>query len=182
MTVEYLDLSSIREGLWVVLDALVGLWRRKGYRASQAGILSGMGFDQLDPYLIVYGYISRGLLAKRSSAFQLTREGLEALTIVSDVAETIREDAEFPEFDGGKLLGAVVYALYDWQNSYPGAEEYLKYLGEVRERVARLKSENPKAFKLVAMTLPRLKFDEGYTVERLLDAAEKVALSHAHPS
>lgn len=161
--------GELHEALKTIVSYLSEEWNKRNNRATPSGVLSGIGFDQIDPYLITYGFIVRGLIERRNRKTYLTRVGEEALNRIIEIAEIIREDSLFPDLDRGKILGATLYALYDWQNSYRTGEEYLQYLEKIKAKILEIKKTSEEKFKLLAVLLPRKKLDEGYTLEKLLE-------------
>lgn len=172
----YLEAGELRSALAAFLNELVEAASKAGLRATPGGVLSGMGFDYAAPYLIVQGLYLRGMLRRRDGFFELTESGRELVKISVDIAAMTVGASDFPDADGGKLLGAVVYALFDWSNTRKTASEHLEYARRVRDELAKLK-EDPELFKLAAVLLPRMYYESGYTPLKLIDSIRKVSRS-----
>lgn len=167
MTAGYLEGADLRRALNAFVGTLVEIAREAGLRATPGSVVDGMGFDYATPYLVVQGMYARGLISGSGKSPALTQSGLEFARIAVDVTSMIAEFAEFPET--GRLLGAVVYALYDWSNTRRTASEQLEYAKRIRDELAALR-EKPELFKLAALLLPRMYYENGYTPLRLLES------------
>ncbi|QOJ79383.1 hypothetical protein IG193_02670 [Infirmifilum lucidum] len=168
VVVVYLDAGKLEKTLNVVLETLVILARKKGIRASRGGIKSGIGFGVDTPYLLAQGLTAREMIVERNGVFTTTAVGEKFLEHVVEIASIIEDDSLFPEFNSGKLIGAVLYALYDWSNTKTG-EEMLSEAVQVASELRGLRARSPDAFKLVAITLPRMYYEDGkYTPLRLI--------------
>lgn len=144
----------------MVLESLVQEARRRALRASRGGILKGMGFSIDTPLLLAEGLYARGFVKRDERGFYLSDEGRELVELAVEVAATLGEASRFPEFDGGALVGAALYALYDWSRAKK-PEEAVSEAREVLERLRTLKSEDPEAFNIVAVVLPRFYYEDG---------------------
>lgn len=172
MTVEYAEIYSVEEALDFILEKLVEEGRRSGLRASKGGILQGIGFHMDTPYLLAEGLLKRGIIFRVKDKYALTETGEKLVDYVVRTTILIKPYSLFPELDSGKLLGAVLYAFYDWTNT-KSAEEILAVAEKTYRLIQEIKSRSIEAFKLIAVTLPRLYFEDGkYTPLTLI---EKVA-------
>ncbi|MEM4761569.1 MAG: hypothetical protein QW230_01155 [Thermofilum sp.] len=173
MTPGYLEAGELRSALTVFLSELVETASKAGLRATPGGVVSGMGFDYAVPYLIVQGLYARGMLRRRNGFFELTESGREFVRISVEIAAMTIGASEFPEADSGRLLGAVVYALFDWSNTRRTASEHLEYAKRVRDELVKLREE-PELFKLAAVLLPRMYYESGYTPLKLIESIRRV--------
>ncbi|MGB9785928.1 MAG: hypothetical protein ACP5IE_00900 [Infirmifilum sp.] len=174
---EYARAPSLEEALNLILERLVGISKRKGLRASKSGIQQGIGFHLDTPYIIVEGLIQRGLISLTGEKFVLTSPGETFVEYVVEIARLIKPYSLFPEFDEGRIVGAVLYALYDWTNK-KDAKQIVEDARETLRLLNEVKKKNSDAFKIIAVTLPRLYFEDGkYTPSSLI---EKIYPSIAH--
>jgi len=179
MTAEYLESNCLDEALETLLDKVVEHASKKGFRASKEGVKSGIGFGVETPYLVAEGMVARGMLDRDGCRFSVSGTGDSFLQRAVEIASLIRGESLFPEFDRGRLIGAVIYALYDWSNTKRG-EEMLLDASRVLETLKRLREENPDAFRLAAVTLPRLYYEDGrYTPTKLLQEILEVTKGKA---
>jgi hypothetical protein len=173
MTEEYLNAQEQVLALRKLAEEVAAAARSRGHRATPEGVISGIGFDYLAPYLVARGLVARGMLARRSDGFALTENGEELVRLVVEIAELVKRDSELPELDGGRIFGSVLYAVYDWGGVAKSAEAYIEYVRRVRAKLVEL-SRDPRRFKLAAMLLPRMYYEEGYTPLRLLEAVSRL--------
>lgn len=173
MTAVYLEAVELRNALSVFVDELVKAALEAGLRATPGGVISGMGFDYAAPYLIVQGLYARGMLHRRNGSFELMSTGKSFVKIVVEVSAMITKLSGFPEPDSGRLVGAVAYALYDWNNAYRTASGQLDYARKIQDELAALKKE-PELFKLAAFLLPRMYYEGGYTPLKLIESVKTV--------
>ncbi len=164
----YPETEKLEKALNIVLEVLVITARKRGIRASKEGIRSGIGFSVDTPYLVAEGFVARKMFVENNGAFAITAVGEKFLEYVVEIASMIKGSSLFPEFDGGRLVGAVLYALYDWSNTKT-AEEMLSEAVQVAGELRDLQARSPDAFKLVAITLPRMYYEDGkYTPLKLI--------------
>jgi len=144
--------------------------RQHGIRATPSGIKEGMGFSYETPLIIAYGLALRGLVDEEN---RVTEAGKRFLEAAVKLALEIKPLSRFPELDRGKLVGALIYALYDWLDRYHDAESYLSYVCRVVERVEKLKQSKPEAFKTLAVLLPRIGYEDRYSPLQLVESLER---------
>uniref|UniRef100_A0A7C3SKZ4 Uncharacterized protein n=1 Tax=Thermofilum pendens TaxID=2269 RepID=A0A7C3SKZ4_THEPE len=173
MTGEYLGTGDLAAALRKLSEEVAAAARSRGHRATPEGVVSGVGFDYLAPYLVVQGLVSRGLLVKRGDGFELTESGRELVRLVVEIAELVKRDSKLPDLDKGRIFGSVLYAVYDWSGEARSAEKYLDYVRRIRGKLAEL-CKDPERFKLAALLLPRMYYEEGYTPLRLLEAISRL--------
>ncbi len=161
---------SAEKALKSLLHEAALIARRYGLRATPSGIMEGMGFSYETPFIIAYGLAMRGLI---DGDYRVTEEGRRFLEAAVRLALDIRDRSLFPELDRGKLVGAVIYALYDWLDEYRDAKSYMIYVEEVVRRVERLKDSKPQAFETLAVLLPRIGYEDRYSPLQLVEALER---------
>jgi len=155
MTEGYLDAREQALALRRLAEEVATAARSRGHRATPEGVISGVGFDYLAPYLVAQGLVARGMLARSGDGFTLTKRGRELVRLVVEIVELVKSDSELPELDGGRIFGSVLYAVYDWGGAAKDAETYIEYVKRVRDKLVEL-SRDPRRFKLAAMLLPRM--------------------------
>uniref|UniRef100_A0A7C3SKY9 Uncharacterized protein n=1 Tax=Thermofilum pendens TaxID=2269 RepID=A0A7C3SKY9_THEPE len=173
MAEELLDARRQAQALRRLAEEVAAAARSRGHRATPEGVISGIGFDYLAPYLVAQGLVARGVLARSGDGFSLTERGRELVRFVVEIAELVKKDSGLPELDGGRIFGSVLYAVYDWGGETKNSEAYIEYVRRIRDKLVEL-SRDPKRFKLAAMLLPRMYYEEGYTPLKLLESISRL--------
>ncbi|MEZ0346447.1 MAG: hypothetical protein ABWK01_07840 [Infirmifilum sp.] len=169
MTVEYGLKQAGEKALEQLVDRLVEEARRRGLRASRGGVIQGIGFSLDAPYIIAEGLRNRGFIVEKEGEIVLTEYGEGLVEYTVEIAKTLKPYSLFPELDSGRLVGAILYALYDWSNSKT-AEEILREASETLRLLRELQQKNRDVFKAIAVLLPRLYFESGkYTPLSLIE-------------
>ncbi len=158
--------------LQVLLKRLADKAKTRGLRATPSGIREGIGFSYETPYIIAYGLSERGLIDPERCL--ITEAGEVLLDKIIETAKEIKRYSLFPELDRGKLLGALLYAFYDWIDEHRSSEDYLRYVEEIVERIKRVEKKYPEKFKILAVLLPRAGYEDRYTPLMLIDSIEKI--------
>lgn len=165
--IQKIDEPLTEQILKIITKTLTEIARKKHIRATPEGIKEGIGFSYDTPYNIAYGLAKKGIIDIEKG--KPTETGYRIFEAIVDISSIIKPEAAFPELDRGKIIGALLYAFYDWSGKHENPEEYLECIESFKNKIMGLKKENYQAFSLLARLLPRVYYEDGYSPQKLLE-------------